>query len=140
MGHDLVRIDPEPLDVLHHITAVDDPRAGAVASFVGQVRDHDPAVAGQVVALEYTAHPDADAALRAIVADLAARPDVLGIAVSHRTGRLAVGDLAIVACVASAHRALAFEVCRELVERIKAEVPIWKRQQLADGTHTWVGL
>ena len=78
--------------------------------------------------------------LRRICTELAGDPEVLGIAVSHRTGALAVGDLAIVACVATAHRALAFDVCRELVERVKAEVPIWKRQKLADGTHTWVGL
>ena len=59
---------------------------------------------------------------------------------THRTGSLVVGDVAIVACVATAHRALAFDVCRALVERVKTEVPIWKRQQLADGAHTWVGL
>jgi molybdopterin synthase catalytic subunit len=111
-----------------------------VATFVGQVRDHDPEADGPVEVLEYSAHPDADTVLRAIVDELAADPEVLAIAVSHRTGQLEVGDLAVVACVATAHRARAFDVCRELVERVKAEVPIWKRQQLADGSHSWVGL
>jgi molybdopterin synthase catalytic subunit len=136
----LARIVDTDLDVPAHLAAVADPRAGAVAAFVGQVRDHDPDADGQVTALEYSAHPDAESVLRRICTELASDPEVLGLAVSHRTGSLVVGDLAIVACVATAHRALAFDVCRELVERVKTEVPIWKRQQLADGTHTWVGL
>jgi len=136
----LARIVGTDLDVSAHLAAVAAPRAGAVATFVGQVRDHDPDADGQVTALEYSAHPDAQAVLHRICTELAADPEVLGLAVSHRTGALVVGDLAIVACVATAHRALAFDVCRELVERVKTEVPIWKRQKLADGTHTWVGL
>lgn len=136
----LARIVATELDVLAHLAAVADPRAGAVATFVGQVRDHDPDADGQVTSLEYSAHPDAESVLRRICTELAADPEVLGLAAAHRTGLLVVGDLAIVACVATAHRALAFDVCRELVERVKTEVPIWKRQKLADGTHTWVGL
>lgn len=136
----IARLDADPLDVPAHLAAVSDPRAGAVATFVGQVRDHDPDAAGTVTALEYSAHPDAGAVLRAIADELAADPEVLGLSVSHRTGLLHVGDLAIVACVATAHRALAFDVCRTLVERVKAEVPIWKKQLEADGSHTWVGL
>ena len=53
---------------------------------------------------------------------------------------LAVGEAAIVAAVATAHRALAFDVCRDLVETVKAELPIWKREVLHDGSHVWVGL
>lgn len=136
----LARIVGTDLDVSAHLAAVADPRAGAVATFVGQVRDHDPDADGQVTALEYSAHPDAESVLRRICTELASDPEVLGLAVSHRTGALVVGDLAIVVCVATAHRALAFDVCRELVERVKTEVPIWKRQKLADGTHMWVGL
>lgn len=140
MTHILARLDATELDLPAHLAAVADPRAGAVASFVGQVRNHDDDVEVEVTALEYSAHPDAGSVLQRIAAELAVDPGVLGLAVTHRTGRLAVGDLAIVACVATAHRALAFDVCRELLERVKAEVPIWKRQLLADGTHLWVGL
>jgi len=136
----LAGLQDAPLDVGAHLAAVASPQAGAVATFVGTVRDHDPGADGDVVALDYTAHPDAAEALASIVADLAAREGVLGLAVTHRVGHLVVGDVAIVACVSTAHRALAFEVCRDLVERVKAEVPIWKRQVLADGSHTWVGL
>lgn len=128
-----------PLDVGDHVSALDDPRSGAVATFVGRVRDHDPAVAGRVVGLEYSAHPDAPDVLRRIARGHAERPDVLGVAVSHRVGRLAVGEAAIVAAVSTAHRAEAFDVCRDLVEQVKAELPVWKRELLADGTHHWVG-
>lgn len=134
------RLDAAPLDLPQHVAAVSGPRAGAVASFVGLVRDHDPGATGEVTALEYSAHPDAERVLASIAAELAADPDVLGLSVSHRTGTLGVGDVAIVACVATAHRSHAFDVCRTLVERVKAEVPIWKKQLEADGSHTWVGL
>ena len=62
------------------------------------------------------------------------------MAVSHRIGALAVGDLALVACVATGHRGHAYDVSRELVERIKAELPIWKRQHEVGGRTHWVGL
>lgn len=136
----LARVGAAPLDLAAHVAAVDRPGAGAVATFVGQVRDHDPRVVGEVVALEYSAHPDAERVLAEIAARHAERPGVLGVAVSHRTGRLAVGDLALVAAVSSAHRQLAFEVCEALVEQVKAELPAWKREVLANGRAVWVGL
>ncbi|MFP3712147.1 molybdenum cofactor biosynthesis protein MoaE [Puerhibacterium sp. TATVAM-FAB25] len=135
----LAEISDAPLDLPAHLAAVAHPAAGAVATFVGQVRDHDPAVAGTVVALEYSAHPDAPALLRRLAEAVAAAEGVLGVAVSHRVGRLVVGEPAIVAAVATAHRAEAFEHCRTLVERVKAELPVWKREVLADGSHVWVG-
>jgi molybdopterin synthase catalytic subunit len=128
----LSRILDEPLSVPEHLDAVADRRAGAVATFVGQVRDHDPDVTGEVVALEYSAHPDAPQVLDRLVAEHAAQDGVLAVACSHRVGLLTVGEPAIVAAVATAHRALAFEVC-------KAQLPVWKREVLADGTHVWVG-
>ncbi len=134
------RIDETPLDLLFHVEHVSGPRAGAVATFVGLVRDHDPSVTGTVVALDYSAHPDAAAVLTRIASEVADDPDVLGLAVSHRIGHLAVGEAAIVAAVSTAHRAHAFDVCRTLVERVKAELPVWKREVLADGSHVWVGM
>ncbi|GEL94183.1 molybdenum cofactor biosynthesis protein MoaE [Cellulomonas composti] len=136
----IATVTDQPLDLLFHVEQVGSAQAGAVATFVGLVRDHDPAVAGEVVGLEYSAHPDAAATIERIAAEVAADPAVLGLAVSHRIGRLAVGEAAIVAAVAAAHRAAAFESCRLLVEQVKAELPVWKRELLADGTHHWVGL
>lgn len=139
-GAPSVALSVEPLAVTALLAAVDDPRAGAVAAFVGQVRDHDPAVSGEVVALEYTAHPDAAGVLARLAADARAREGVLGVALGHRVGRLEVGEPALVAAVSTAHRALAFDVCRDLVEAVKAELPVWKREVLADGSHVWAGL
>jgi molybdopterin synthase catalytic subunit len=140
MTRTLAAVTTDVLDLAAHLAAVSDPRAGAVATFVGQVRDHDPSVQGPVVALDYTAHPDAATVLRRLVEQASATPGVLGAAVSHRLGLLAVGEAAIVAAVSTAHRALAFEVCSTLVETVKAELPVWKREVLADGSHVWVGV
>lgn len=135
----LVAVSDQRLDLDAHLSAVDDPTAGAVTTFVGRVRDNDPDAATAVVALEYSAHPDAETTLRAI-AERAADGTGAIVAVSHRIGRLAVGDAAVVIAVASGHRAEAFEVCRALIEAIKVELPVWKRQMEADGTTAWKGL
>jgi molybdopterin synthase catalytic subunit len=131
-------VSAEPLDVAEHLAAVSDPRAGAIANFVGVVRDHDPEADGRVVLLEYQAHPDAARILDELATRFAG--DGARIAVSHRIGRLEVGDLALVCVVSTAHRADAFDRCRALVEAVKAELPIWKRQHTAAGDATWVGL
>ena len=135
-----VKLDQQPLDIDVHLAAVQDPRAGAVATFIGVVRNHDPSVTGAVTALEYSAHPDAEEVLRKLAAKAAARDGVLALAVSHRIGLVGVGEAAMIVAVATAHRALAFEVCSELVESVKADLPVWKREVLADGSHVWVGL
>ncbi|WP_137843185.1 molybdenum cofactor biosynthesis protein MoaE [Microbacterium sp. 2FI] len=135
----LAAISAEPLDLDAHLAAVDDAAVGAVTTFVGRVRDHDPDAATAVVALEYSAHPDAEAALRRIAEASVGEGGAL-VAVSHRVGRLAVGDAAVVIAVAAPHRAEAFEVCRALIEAIKTDLPVWKRQVEADGTARWLGL
>lgn len=129
----------EPLELAAHLAAVDDPAMGAETSFVGRVRDHDPDAATPVVALEYTAHPDAARALHRIAAEASEASGAL-VAVSHRIGRLAVGDAAVVIAVAAPHRGVAFEVCRAVIEGIKTDLPVWKRQIEADGTSAWKGL
>ena len=136
----VARVSDAPLDVVAHLDAVSSPAAGAVATFVGQVRDHDPGARGDVVRLDYSAHPDAEEVLARLATEVAADGDVLALAVSHRTGTLEVGDVAVVVAVATAHRDAAFRLCRELVERVKAELPVWKRQVTADGAGTWVGM
>lgn len=135
----LVAVSAAPLDIAAHLAAVDDSAAGAVTTFVGRVRDHDPEAAGEVVALEYSAHPDAERALRRL-AEAAVAGSTAIVAVSHRVGRLGVGDLAVVIAVAAPHRAEAFEACRALIEAVKTDLPVWKRQVEAGGAATWTGL
>jgi molybdopterin synthase catalytic subunit len=124
------------LDLAAHERAVADPRAGAVVSFQGVVRDHDHGRG--VTALEYEGHPSAEAVLRQVAEEIAADPDVYAVAVSHRVGALAIGDVALVASVSTAHRAAAFTACARLVDEAKARLPIWKRQVFTDGTEEWV--
>lgn len=138
----IARIVDERLDTAAHLAAVERAEAGASTVFVGTVRDHDPDAAGSVVALEYSAHPDAEQVLRRIAleaARLAASADAT-VAVSHRIGRVAVGESAVVVAVSTGHRGDAFAVCREVIEAIKRELPVWKRQLEADGSAAWKGL
>ncbi|MFE7798064.1 molybdenum cofactor biosynthesis protein MoaE [Nocardia sp. NPDC057440] len=131
----LAAISDQPLDPAEVEAAVTGPEHGAVVVFTGKVRNHD---GGQAVsALEYSAHPDAERFLRNCCTELAASSG-LPVAAVHRIGALTVGDRAIVVAVAAPHRAEAFAACAELVDRIKHEVPIWKRQLFADGLSEWV--
>lgn len=132
----LVAVSDQPLDVAAHEARVAHAGAGATVVFCGVVRDLDGG--RTVVELEYQGHPSADGVLREIAAEFAADSEVLALAVSHRVGRLAVGDVALVAAVATAHRREAFEVCARLVDEVKHRLPIWKRQVFADGTDEWV--
>jgi molybdopterin synthase catalytic subunit len=88
--------------------------------------------------LEYEGHPSAQDVLAEIAGKFRAHPEVLGLAVSHRVGTLAIGDAALVAAVSTAHRREAFELCAALVDEVKHTLPIWKRQVFDDGTDEWV--
>jgi molybdopterin synthase catalytic subunit len=149
----------EPLSVDECLAAVSVPEAGGTALFVGTVRDHDGGRA--VVELEYVAHPLAARDLATVAREVAESPvrdDWAGhgahaghaheqdpgaapraVAVLHRTGQLAIGDIAVVCAVSAAHRAEAFVACRRLIDEVKSRVPIWKRQLFTDGASEWVG-
>lgn len=133
----LARVTEAPIDEAAVRAAVDAEDCGAVVVFHGVIRNHD---GGQGVrALDYSAHPLAEELLAALVAEEAERTG-LRLAAWHRIGALAIGDAALVAAAAAPHRAEAFAAIETLVERIKAEVPIWKRQHYLGGSSDWVGL
>jgi molybdopterin synthase catalytic subunit len=132
----LTAVTEHPLDPAAHESAVSHAAAGAVISFVGTVRDHD--LGRSVTRLDYEAHPQALDILQVVAREIAADPGVIAVAISHRTGSLAIGDAAIIASVSSAHRAEAFAACARLVEEAKARLPVWKHQYFADGTSEWV--
>jgi molybdopterin synthase catalytic subunit len=117
--------------------AVCDPEAGGIALFVGTVRDHDEG--RDVETLDYSAHPAALAAMRSAAEKVAADVDVRGIAVAHRVGSLAIGDIAVIVGVSAPHRADAFGAAHQLIDEVKRQTPIWKHQGFADGTDEWVG-
>jgi molybdopterin synthase catalytic subunit len=132
----LAEISATPLDSNAHTAAVAHPAAGATVGFSGVVRDHDNG--RSVQELEYVAHPSAAEILAEIAAEIAELEHVEAVAVSHRVGLLAIGDVALAAAVSTAHRAEAYEACARLVEEVKARVPIWKRQRFAEGDEEWV--
>ena len=131
-------ITDEPLDTGALINSARRDTCGAVASFVGVVRNHD---GGESVdAIEYSSHPSSQQILRDIVMEFKDRPGVHCIVAWHRVGRLGIGEDAMVVAVAAEHRAQAFRAVEAIVEDVKAKLPIWKKQELTDGSHNWSGL
>ena len=125
------------IDVAEVLAAVEDPGAGGVVTFTGLVRDSDGGRG--VTELEYVAHPDAAAALQRVAERIAGDLPVRALAAVHRTGLLAVGDVAVVVAASAPHRAEAFEAARRLIDELKQAVPVSKRQVFRDGTQEWVG-
>lgn len=125
--------------VIDPAALVDEIRAdgvGGIATFFGTVRD--AANGREVVALEYSSYEAmATRELESVVAEAAALGGASVIAV-HRIGSLRVGDICVGIAAAHAHRAAAFDACRYVIEEIKKRVPIWKREQFADGEREWV--
>ena len=131
-------ITDEPLDSGALIDSARRDTCGAVASFIGVVRNHD---GGESVdAIEYSSHPSSQQILRDIVMEFKDRPGVHCIVAWHRVGRLEIGEDAMVVAVAAEHRAQAFRAVETIVEDVKAKLPIWKKQELTDGSHNWSGL
>jgi molybdopterin synthase catalytic subunit len=133
----LAEIRESPLSIDEVVAAVQGPAAGGIVAFAGAVRDSDEG--RPVTELDYTAHPRAEAELRAVAESVAGRFPVVAVAVTHRVGQLRIGDLAVVLAVSCAHRGEAFEAARALIDELKQTVPIWKHQVFEDGSQEWVG-
>ncbi|MEU4251343.1 molybdenum cofactor biosynthesis protein MoaE [Amycolatopsis sp. NPDC026612] len=130
-------VTEDVLSVEEHARLVEDDAAGAVVTFSGVVRDHDGGKG--VRELTYEGHPSAGQVIADVVADLSARwTGVRAVAVSHRLGPLTIGDVALACAVAAEHRGQAFAACSELVDEVKARLPVWKHQHFTDGTDEWV--
>ena len=131
-------ITDQPLDTGALVDSARRDTCGAVASFIGVVCNHD---GGESVdAIEYSSHPSSQQILRDVVVEFKDRPGVHRIVAWHRVGRLEIGEDAMVVAVAAEHRAQAFRVVEAIVEDVKAKLPIWKKQELTDGSHNWSGL
>ncbi|MCS5496462.1 molybdenum cofactor biosynthesis protein MoaE [Cnuibacter physcomitrellae] len=132
----LAEVTEERIDVGRCAALVETAQDGAVVTFAGVVRDHDDGRG--VDALSYSAHPSAPEVAAEVAAEIARRHPEVRLAFSHRIGDLVVGDVALAAAVASAHRAAAFAACADLVDLVKERLPIWKEQLFDDGTSEWV--
>jgi molybdopterin synthase catalytic subunit len=130
-------ITEAPLSADTALAAVQSTGCGAVVSFSGIVRNHDGG--RKVDALSYSAHPSAQRAIEEVMVEIAARHDGVRLWAAHRVGPLVIGDAALVASAAAAHRGQAFAACSDLVDAIKERVPIWKEQFFSDGRVEWVG-
>jgi molybdopterin synthase catalytic subunit len=126
------------IDIASLAAELRDPAAGAVVTFDGRVRNHN---AGQAVSrLEYQAYPAlAISTGQRILEEEAARHGILAAQAAHRTGPLEIGEAAVWVGVASAHRGPAFDAARAIMERLKYELPVWKKETYADGHSEWVG-
>jgi len=139
----LAEVTADPIDVSRLLGLVTRASCGAQSLFVGTVRDNDLGAVGEVVGLDYTCHPSANTRIGQIIAEEVAKldPDAqCDVAAVHRIGRLAVGEAAFVVAVSSPHRKLAFELCEQVVDAVKAQLPIWKQQFEVDGRSSWSGL
>jgi molybdopterin synthase catalytic subunit len=119
------------------VKAVSHETAGGIATFIGAVRNH--ADGREVSLLEYHCYQTmAESELSAIAREIEAEIEGVRVACTHRVGKLHIGDAAVICAASAAHRSEAFRACRELIDRVKARVPIWKREHGPDGPY-WVG-
>lgn len=134
----IVRLTEQAIDSEATLRELDDPTSGALATFVGRVRDHHEG--RSVEHLVYSAHASmAEAQMRRIADDTLARWTLTGVAIVHRVGRLEIGDAAVLVAAASAHRAESFAACRHMIETLKHDVPIWKHEHYGEGDPRWIG-
>ncbi len=133
-------VTTEPLDIGAAITAAGDPSCGAVAVFIGTVRD-SPAGdgSGPVTRLDYDAHPTlANEKIDAIASTAATKWDLATVIAIHRSGPCELGEPTVVVACSAPHRADALDACRWIIDEIKDGVPIWKREVYNDGS-SWIG-
>jgi molybdopterin synthase catalytic subunit len=133
----VVSLTREPLRAHDVLDAVADVSCGATAVFLGTVRDVNDGRA--VTGIEYSAYAAmAEREMQRIAGEAEARFPGIRLALRHRLGELALGDVSVAIAAAHAHRAPALDATRYVIEQLKQRVPIWKREQYADGTREWV--
>lgn len=139
-GHDgpvRIKLTPDPLSLADVVAAVEHPGAGGIATFTGNVRRHSR---GETIErLEYEAYgPMALAEMRRIAEGIEAEVEGSRVAIHHRIGVLGIAETAVVIAASAPHRAEAFAACRAAIERLKDDVPIWKKE-VAESGATWIG-
>ena len=131
------RLTHGPVNLMSVIVEVVDEQAGAIATFFGTVRAHSRG--RDVIALEYEAYEEmAEDVMTTIADELQARYDLCKVAMSHRLGRVEVGETSVAIAVSAPHRQDALAACADAIEALKAQVPLWKKELYADGEE-WIG-
>ncbi len=131
------RLSEAPVSLDDAVQEVASDDAGAIATFSGTTRAH--ARGRAVVRLEYEAFEGmAEETMAAIAAELKERYDLVEIAIHHRTGTVAIGETSVVIAVSAAHRGDALAACRDAIDALKVEVPLWKKE-FYEGGEEWIG-
>jgi len=131
------RVTNSRIDVQSILAETDDPGSGGTVLFIGTVRNNSEA--GSVDRIVYDAYiPMAEKRMLEIEGEVRRSLSSGKVAMQHRIGELGVGEVSVAVAVSAPHRAEAFEACRHAIERIKHDVPIWKKERLADGQERWV--
>lgn len=139
MTHDWVQLHDQPIDAGPVVQFVADEQAGGMAVFLGTTRAESSADGKALVALEYEAYGEmALQQMRHLAADARRRWPVRRLALLHRTGRVPLAQPSVIIAVSTPHRVDAFTCSRWLIDTLKAEVAIWKKEIWADGSQTWV--
>lgn len=135
-----ISISAAPIDIAAAIGAAGTPETGGTGAFVGTVRATPGATADkQVVRLDYEAHPTlAEETLRSLALEAGNKWSLIRVVAIHRTGSCEVGEPTVVVACSAPHRAEALDACRWLIDEIKTQVPIWKKEIYSDGS-SWVG-
>jgi molybdopterin synthase catalytic subunit len=134
----MVAIVQTPIDVAQVMREIATPRSGGIDLFVGTVRNHSHGK--RVRQLEYSAYvPMAEKIMGEIEQELGSKWVINKVALVHRIGILQIGDIAVITAVSAAHRDAAFEACRYAINRVKAIVPIWKKEHFEEGSAWIVG-
>jgi molybdopterin synthase catalytic subunit len=136
---DRIALETKPLDISAAV-GINDPASGAVAMFLGTTRKETNARGEILTALDYEAYAEmALAQMRDLAAEARRRWTISRIVLLHRVGRVEIGQPSVLIAVSTPHRAAAFEACRFLIDRLKSETTIWKKEIWSDGTSSWVG-
>jgi molybdopterin synthase catalytic subunit len=131
-------LSPKPLEGEYYAKQLSNPEAGAFVYFEGRVRNLNRE--RPVTQIEYEAAADqVEKEFRRIVEELRRQFPILDIHCVHRTGVVRVGEVAIWVGVTAAHRSVAFAACQYAIDELKRRLPIWKKEQYADGTSAWLG-
>jgi molybdopterin synthase catalytic subunit len=134
-----IELLPGPLDVARAIDFVTSPAAGGIDLFLGTTRAETAPDGRQLVALDYEAYAEmALKRLRELATQAAARWPVVKLALLHRTGLVPLAEASVLIAVACPHRGESFDACRWLIDSLKIDVPIWKKEVWSDGPGTWV--
>ena len=138
---DVVELRSSPLDLVAAVAAAGDAGGGAIAMFLGTTRPETREDGRKLMGLEYEAYCEmAEAQMHRLAEEARRRWPICRLVMLHRIGRVDVGQPSVLIAVSTPHRAQGFEACRFLIDRLKAEATIWKKEVWGDGSSTWVGM